>query len=203
MRNMLEIVGKEPIIKGWSGDKKYCATMSDGKKYLLRITPSDKSENRKLLFEMLEQAAELGIPMCRPVECGTCDEGVYMLHTWIEGEDGEKVIPTMPETEQYALGVKSGKILKQIHSIPAPQNQEDWHTRFNRKTDYKIQKYNDCGIRFYGDDRVIKYLKNNRDIFKCRPQTFQHGDYHIGNMMIEKGELIIIDFDRFDFGDPW
>ena len=29
-----------------------------------------------------------------------------------------------------------------------------------------------------------------------RPQVFQHGDYHIGNMMIENGKLIIIDFDK-------
>lgn len=41
-------------------------------------------------------------------------------------------------------------------------------------------------------------------MFKGRPQSFQHGDYHIGNMMVdETGELVIIDFDRFDFGDPW
>jgi len=37
-----------------------------------------------------------------------------------------------------------------------------------------------------------------------RPQTYQHGDYHIGNMMIDKcGKLTVIDFDRDDFGDPW
>ena len=34
-------------------------------------------------------------------------------------------------------------------------------------------------------------------------ECFQHGDYHIGNMMIERGELKIIDFDRYDSGDPW
>ena len=44
---------------------------------------------------------------------------------------------------------------------------------------------------------------------KNRPQCFQHGDYHVGNMMLENGEkplteaLKIIDFDRYDFGDPW
>lgn len=95
-------------------------------------------------------------------------------------------LPALSKTKQYAFGLKSGEILKQIHSIPAPETQENWHVRFNRKTDFKIQKYNDCGIRF-----------------KDRPQCFQHGDYHIGNMMIENGELVIVDFDRFDFGDPW
>lgn len=198
-----DIIKKEPITKGWSCDKKYCVTTSAGIKYLLRITPYIKSEKQKALFEILEQVSKLGISMCKPVEFGNCDEGVYSLHTWIDGKDAEAVIPILPETEQYVLGMESGEILKRIHSIPAPVTQEDWHTRFNRKTDNKIQKYLDCGIRFNGDDKVIEYLKSNRDVFKNRPQTFQHGDYHIGNMMIENGDLVIIDFDRFDFGDPW
>ena len=37
-----------------------------------------------------------------------------------------------------------------------------------------------------------------------RPQTFQHGDYLIGNLMIgSDSSLYIIDFNRCDFGDPW
>ena len=50
---------------------------------------------------------------------------------------------------------------------------------------------------------MIDYLEENFDLLKDRPQCFQHGDYHVGNMMMEKNKLIIIDFDRFDYGDPW
>ena len=39
---------------------------------------------------------------------------------------------------------------------------------------------------------------------KKRPQTYPHGDYHIGNMMIgNNGQLYVIDFNRNDYGDPW
>ena len=198
-----KIISKEPITKGWSCDKKYCVTTDDGTKYLLRVTPHNKSATRKDLFDILQEVEKLDIPMCKPVEFGTCEEGVYTVHTWINGKDAEEVIPLLSESEQYLLGLKAGEILKDIHAIPAPKTQEDWHIRFNRKTDWKIQKYKECGICFDGDDKIMDYLKNNRDIFRDRPQTFQHGDYHIGNMMIENGEIFIIDFDRFDFGDPW
>ncbi|MEG2678638.1 MAG: phosphotransferase [Oscillospiraceae bacterium] len=198
-----DIVNKIPINKGWSCDKKYCVTVSNGTKYLLRITPAGKSATRKALFTMLEKVATLGVPMCRPVEFGVCDEGVYTLYTWIDGTDAQDYVPLLPAAEQYAFGFKAGELLKRIHSIPAPAEQEDWQMRFNRKTDYKIQKYNACGIRFHGDSHVMGYLKNNRDVFRNRPKSFQHGDYHIGNMMIENGTIIIIDFDRYDFGDPW
>ena len=41
-------------------------------------------------------------------------------------------------------------------------------------------------------------------MLKNRPQVYQHGDYHIGNMMIGRGgKLYIIDFNRNDYGDPW
>lgn len=198
-----QIIIKEPITKGWSCDKKYCVTASDGSKYLLRITAHDKTESRKALFEILKKVSVLDIPMCKPVEFGFCDDGIYTLYTWVEGKDARDVIPLLPETQQYALGIKAGEILKRIHSIPAPEAQEDWHTRFNRKTDWKIKKYRECGVRFNGDVEVMKYLSNNRDIFRDRPQSFQHGDYHIGNMMVENGRLVIIDFGSFDFGDPW
>lgn len=194
---------KTPIIKGWSEDKKYCVIKEDGSKYLLRISKIERFEMRKLLFEMLQEVSKLHIPMCKAIEFGNCEEGVYTLHTWIDGEDASDIIPMLSDKEQYILGYKSGEILKKIHSIPAPDKQEDWYTRFNRKVDIKVQKYIECGLHFDGDDKIIHYIENNRELLRNRPQCFHHGDYHIGNMMIENKELFIIDFDRFDFGDPW
>jgi len=193
----------ELITKGWSEDKKYCVTTEQGTKYLLRVTPISRYETRKSLFAMLASVAALDIPMCVPVEFGTCDDGVYSLQSWIDGEDLEAVLPLLSETEQYVLGFKSGEIARKMHTIPAPKTQEDWASRFNRKTDMKIQKYHECGLRFEGDDYVIAYIERNRHLLENRPQCFQHGDYHVGNMMLESGELKIIDFDRYDFGDPW
>lgn len=158
---------------------------------------------------MLEKVAELNIPMCMPFEFGTCEDntifpgGVYTLQSWIEGKDLEAVLPLLSETEQYVLGLQSGEILRTIHSIPAPEIHEDWETRFNQKTYFKIKKYHECGLRFNGDEYVLAYIEQNRYLLENRPQCFQHGDYHVGNMMLENSAIKIIDFDRYDFGDPW
>ncbi|MDF2937346.1 MAG: putative phosphotransferase, partial [Paenibacillaceae bacterium] len=109
------IVSREPITKGWSGDKKYCIITTDGIKYLLRVSPLSQYESKKMLFSMMEQIAALRIPMCVPIEFGVCDEGVYSMQSWIDGEDLQTIMPLssktlLSETEQYTLGLQAGKI---------------------------------------------------------------------------------------------
>lgn len=86
--------------------------------------------------------------MSQPVDFGTCEnrKSVYSLLIWCEGEDAAVVLPRLTETGQYMLGIKSGEILRMIHSISAPKEQEEWSSRFNRKTSIKIEKYKACGI---------------------------------------------------------
>jgi len=193
----------DPIKKGWSDDKKYRVIDASGTRYLLRISPLARREHRKALFEMLKRVSAMGVPICESIEFGTCTDGVYLLQSWIDGEDIESVLPSLPEATQYALGVKSGELVRKLHNIPAPESQEDWAVRFNRKVTRNIHKYRECGLRFTGDEHILKYIEQNRHLLENRPQCFQHGDYHVGNMMLERDELTIIDFDRYDFGDPW
>lgn len=137
------------------------------------------------------------------MKIGLCKEGVYVLQSWVDGVDAEENIHHYSKAQQYEFGFQSGKILRDIHTIPAPKTQLDWETRFNAKMDKKIKMYSECPIKFDGAEYIIEYMNTNRNLLKNRPQCFQHGDYHIGNMMIENNKIVIIDFDRYDFGDPW
>lgn len=200
----MNFVTKEPINKGWSKDKKYCVTDENGNRYLLRISDIAEYDKKQSEFNMMQQVSALGVPMCQPIEFGVCDEGVYSIQSWIDGEDAEDVIPTLSDTEQYVYGLEAGRILRKIHSIPAPATQEDWEVWFNRKMDYKIKKCTECPLKYENGQTFIDYINENRHLLKNRPQTYQHGDYHIGNMMIGRdGKLYIIDFNRNDYGDPW
>ena len=129
---MFSFLSKEPIHKGWSGDKKYCATATDGKKYLLRVSPFEQYSRKKDEYDLMVQAAALDIPMCLPLEFGSSEEGVYSIQSWIDGEDAEQVLLSYSDTEQYVYGLEAGRILRKIHSIPAPATQEDWEIRFDK-----------------------------------------------------------------------
>ena len=117
---MERFVSSEPVEKGWSGDRKYHVSSADGTGYLLRISPADKKEKVSGCFRMQQAAAELGIPMCLPIETGDCGEGVYVLQSWIDGRDAGEVIPQFAPEEQYGYGIRAGRILALIHTIPAP-----------------------------------------------------------------------------------
>ncbi len=192
------------IEKGWSSDKKYRVTAEDGTAYLLRVSEAALAERKRAEFELMGRIAALGVPMCRPVEFGMCDGGVYSLQTWIDGEDAEAVIPTLPPERQYAYGLDSGRILARIHTIPAPPDAEPWAARFGRKLDRKLENYAACPLKYPQGEAFITHIRRSRHLLSDRPQVFQHGDYHIGNFMLDRaGVLTVIDFNRSDFGDPW
>ena len=196
----------EQIHKGWSDDQKYYIENAYGEKLLLRISDITEFERKKSEYNSLCELVKKDIPMSVPKEFGICNDGknVYMLLTWIEGEDAQKIIPTLPVQKQYELGLKAGQILKQIHSIPSPPTREDWALYFNKKINRKIEGYKNCGIHLEGEDRFFTYIDEHRHLLVNRIQSLHHGDYHIGNMIITpEGELSIIDFNRLDNGDPW
>lgn len=194
----------EPIRKGWSGDQKYRVTDTTGVSYFLRLSALERYEKQKNEFRMMQSLWALGIPMPEPIAFGICDEGVYSLHGWIEGTVLEEQVGALPVSEQRKYGLAAGCILKDIHSLPAPDETEDWESRFNRKADAKIKAYRECPLKFAGGEAFVEYIEQNRKLLKGRPQAYQHGDYHAGNMMLDgAGKLYIIDFDRDDYGDPW
>ncbi|MFA7674226.1 MAG: phosphotransferase [Clostridia bacterium] len=206
IKNSDTFIRIEPIDKGWSDDKKYYIETVDNKKLLLRVSDISQYDRKKAEFEMMKRVYASGVPMSEPLDFGTCDsqKSVYILLSWCEGKSADEVLTGLQVHDQYMLGIRSGEILKLMHSIPAPDGQEDWNARFTRKVNYKINKYRACGIRFNGDDRIIEYIEKNRQLLVSRPQCYQHGDYHVGNMIISHDDMLsIIDFNRQDHGDPW
>lgn len=198
------MIDKKLIHKGWSPDKKYRITSTDGNVYLLRITPPERLEQLQGQFQRMAEVEQLGIPMCRNLEWGVCEEGPYLIQNWIGGEDAESLLPTMTGEQQYAYGLEAGRILKKIHSIPAPKEVRPWGDYFDRKIDRKLATYAACPLKYENGEAMVQYLKEHRYLLYDRPQTFQHGDYHCGNLMIDdSGLLAVIDFDKWDYGDPW
>lgn len=193
------------ISKGWSNDKKYYITTKDEKHFLLRISDIDQYEVKQKEYEIIKKYSALGVHMSMPIDFGICNDGnnVYMLLTWIEGNDLENVLSKLPEREQYQLGRKAGKILKQIHSIKVDSSDSPITSKKTKKL-LQLSRYEESQVRIAGDDIAIKYVKDNIDkIWKKQP-VYMHGDYHPGNLIYTPdGNIGVIDFNRWEIGDPY
>ena len=198
------------ITKGMSGDRKYYIETRDGKKLLLRITDISNYEAKKKDYDFLLSVNKADLPAPNAIEFGICEDraSVYMLLEWMEGEGAEKVVPNMVKEKQYSIGVKSGQILRGIHQNSVLcDTEQDWYDRYFEVITPRIEAYKNEGIPFEGAEAIISFIEGNKHLLHDRRQCRIHGDYHLGNLIInEKEELFVIDWQTVDFegvGDPW
>lgn len=193
----------EPLTKGWSKDIKFYIEDIHHQKFILRISDASLYDRKLKHFNLLKEIQELKINTPEPIEFGKLDDGrVYMILSFLDGEDAEKKVPTLNEKEQYLLGKKAGNILKKIHSIPIA-TESTWYDIYKAKIPRKISKAKDAPIKHKHLDVFIDYVLNHMHVVENNPMRLQHGDYHVGNMVVTKNlELGIIDFDKMDIADP-
>lgn len=193
------------IEKGWSDDTKYYIEASDGQKLLLRISDIAHFLKKQKEYKIVELYEQLGFDMSVPIDFGTCNDGknVYMLLTWVEGNDLEQELPLLPETEQYRLGRMAGEILKKIHSIKVLDEDLPQTTKVEKKLK-QLEHYEKSNVRIANDEIAIKYIKENIDKIWSVSPVYQHGDFHPGNLILTPEHGIgVIDFNRWEISDPY
>lgn len=201
-RNWIKI---ERIHKGWSDDRKYYIETESRQKLLLRISGAESYEQKKKEFDVIGKYSELGFEMSKPVDFGKCNgqQNVYMLLTWVDGQDLESILPELGQSEQYRLGREAGMILKKIHRIHVPAEELPTEIKVAKKK-IQLQKYIDSDVRMPGDEIAIEFINNNIHKIRSKPPVYQHGDFHPGNLILTPDRRIgVIDFNRWEIGDPY
>lgn len=195
-------ITKIPLHKGWSNDQKFIVTQ--GKQTsLLRVLDGSKYDRKKAEMAYLSDL-NLEVNFSTPLSLSVKKDKVHYTTAYWEGTDLETVLMSLTPEEQIRLGHQAGRVLKQIHTQVKVEDDGSWETRYRAKIDKKIQVYRSCGIRFDHDETLIDMIGSLKSELNGRPMTFQHGDYHVGNFLLDPfGQLVILDFDRWDIGDPW
>ncbi|MFL0195389.1 aminoglycoside phosphotransferase family protein [Clostridium sp. WILCCON 0269] len=190
---------------GWSSDEKYYIEDNKNMKYLLRISTADTYEQKKKEFEVIKKFNTLDFQMSRAIGFGYFNEhkNVYMLLSWIEGHSLEEKLHSLPQIEQYRLGLHSGEILKQIHSIPVEPQDVPSVNKISKKL-LQLQRYEDSSVRIPNDETAIAFVKNNIDMLCKSSPVYEHGDFHVGNLIYTPDKTIgVIDFNRWECGDKY
>ena len=199
--NIIDIL---PINYGWSGDKKYILTDNCGIKYILRESKPEQKQKRENQYLYLREIEGLNLNMSKVIECGSLSNGnFYILLTYLNGEGGESAILKFSDIEAYNIGVNAGNALKEIHSVKVNHTITPWYERYIAKSNIKIANYQNCEHKLEKGDLILRYYSDNLHLMNNRPLVYTHGDYHLGNMVIDNGKLGIIDFDKLSISDPY
>lgn len=194
------------IDKGWSSDQKYYIEDQNGKKLLLRIADAEGYESKRKEFAFIRKCSTLSFAMSQAIDLGLCarNRKVYMLLSWVQGEDLEDVLPGLPEIRQYRLGVQAGKILRSIHSLPV--SPADIAAARDKKEDVRVKlaRYEKCGHRVQQDQNAIEFVRKRMEKIGTLPPVYIHNDFHVGNLILTpSGDVGLIDFNRCKCADPY
>ena len=192
------------IKKGFSSDEKYVIHTNENHKLFLRIFNQEDLGSKKKEYYILEKMRDLNVHCSRPVSINEMENWGYLITTYLEGKDAEDEIPKHTINEQFNIGFEAGKELRKIHQYAAPNNISSWYLRKVKKHNKYMKDYLACGVQIKDDQKIINFIENNIHLMKHRPNLFQHDDFHPANIIVNNKKFAgVIDFNRFDWGDPY
>jgi aminoglycoside phosphotransferase (APT) family kinase protein len=191
------------INKGFSADDKHVVIQKDDSKLLLRIFDLSVFDSKKSEYAILERMQDYNINCSKPIRIGKMSNNGYMLTSYIEGIDAQEELPNYSDAEQFQIGSNAGKELRKMHQYSAPKHISPWYSRKVEKHQKYIDAYITCDVRIKNDKEIMQFIEENIYLMKQRPNLFQHDDFHVGNIIVNDKKFAgIIDFNRYDWGDP-
>ncbi len=197
----------ERINAGWSSDEKYCVVNKEQELLLLRLSESEDFEDKKREFERIKQFNQLPNKMSRAIDFGQVPgtSKIYMLLSYIEGADLQKILPFLDKKEQYKLGIESGEILNKFHQISIDVDESEVLRKLHAKKMYQMERFLISSYNNLPGIKVLEtYVRKNSFRILNQPVVLQHGDFHPNNLIYTHDKQIgVIDFNRSDIGDPY
>ncbi len=196
----------EYLDRGYSTDKKYVLWERGEPRFLLRLAEAGLFERRKADFEMMRRHHERGVRCSEPFLVGVTGDGrtCYTLLSYLKGENAEDALPGLTESQQHEIGFVAGQELLKLHEVCHPDAAAyGWPARRAAKYRRHVDTARETGLTFVGQERVEEFVEANLGQMDGAPVRFQHDDYHAANLIVDGGEFVgVIDFNRFDWGDP-
>ena len=199
--DQLEKYPKDLISKGYSEEIKY--KVKADKNYFLKISPLSFAKKKDLELRYISDLEKV-IKFPDLLEIKFENNSILSLYEWIDGVDFREYVIQLTDKELYQYGIQAGEFLKKIHSIYIEEYSDNWEEYYIKKSMKKIDSFRKVNIKFPEIETFIDYIVTHQYLLQNRPISLCHGDFHVGNMMIDlkTKELIIIDFGSLEIGDP-
>jgi len=194
------------IKKGFSFEEKWKVKIHTSEEFFLKIYDLNRMNHAKLVFTYLEHFYQIGAIVPKPVQLIELPEEKIAIQVVesVNGVDGEEYLHTIPKEQQYTLGYQSGKELWKLHTLSNPNVEQTWEEYRLTKYNKYLDLLNESSISFKEIDYITQFVDEYKYLLKGRPIRLLHDDFHPSNLMFSECNLTaVIDFDRFEWGDPY
>lgn len=152
----------------------------------------DSIDDIKREQDYAKKAFIMGIPTAIPFDIVKCEDMYGLVFELMNADIVSNYLNEQPE-QLESLAVKYARVLKQLHEThTAPgalsSTKELYRTRIE-------------GLRSYMTDEEVDTLHRINDAIP-ESDTIVHGDFHPKNVMIQDGELVLIDMADLTTGHP-
>ena len=135
-----------------------------------------------------------GIPTAIPFEIVKYGQHYGLIYEMIDADTMANILKDCPERLEE-LSTKAGQLLKKLHSMEFepgtfPDARDNQRARVKQAFDMKLISAEDKAIA----DGIIDRIPYRN--------TFIHSDFHIQNIMVSGGDLVLIDIGEARLGDP-
>jgi aminoglycoside phosphotransferase (APT) family kinase protein len=190
----------EPVLLAGGASKEAWAVDAGGERLLVRRAAGGVIHRHTLSlaheFEVLEAAYEAGVKVPRPITyVADLDGREAFVMERLNGETIGRRIVRMDVPEQLPLQL--AEELAKIHAIPADRLPFLTEARLERMVD----ELDDVGEPHPAVELGLWWLRENRP--QPRPAVVNHGDYRIGNVVVDEHGLVgILDWEFAHLDDP-
>jgi aminoglycoside phosphotransferase (APT) family kinase protein len=170
----------------------------DGRRCIVQRAPQGDGVHAEAGTEraILRAAAQAGVPVARVL--ATLQDGFVLEHV-----PGESLPPRILRDPAYAearaaLASRAGTILARLHSIPRESVP-------GLPTQDPIRRCHEVLDRLNAANPAFELVLRKLDLTRPEPraQTIVHGDFRLGNMLIDQeGIAAVLDWELVHLGDP-
>lgn len=199
-----QAISFQPMTSGFSGDRTFLV-ITPSEKLVLKLSDIQKYSSLKKKASIQQKLKNRGVICSEVMEVGVSAEQncTFRIFPFIEGEIARASIHLLTEEEQYEIGRRAGRDLSIMHTCDAPFYAAPWDKKVLAKHERYVHAYQSSGVTFSHDQFVLDFIQSHADAVKGRPNQFQHDDFHLGNIIIQRHQYAgAIDFDQSDWGDP-
>lgn len=184
---------------GW--EPKYRVDTVD-RSYFVKFSLYDRFSKglHELMTEALHHTQSVLVPLISQ-NVPSIDRQIN-IYPWIDGIDLRKVIRSKSLEECYRMGVRCGKLLRNIHSSAITTMQGTYD--IDDRIDAWLEVLSCTDGILTRRHSYFPQIHRWRELLRRRYQpTLVHMDYSPKNIMISGDALLVVDWDSCAVADPW